>query len=115
MKLKRFLTGVLSAVMALSVCALPAAATERQVTFDVNKEKGSLTITKLEQTQAQSEAGNGEGSPLAGVTFTAYKIADISQSYKGGKPTLAYDLDATLKIRDLIMVSSMAIRMAIRI
>ena len=28
MKLKRFLTGVLSAVMAFSVCALPAAAAE---------------------------------------------------------------------------------------
>lgn len=100
MKLKRFLTGVLSAVMALSVCALPAAA-ESQVTFDVNKTVGSLTITKLEQTQTQSEAGNGEGSPLAGVTFTAYKIADISQSYEGGKPTLVYDLDATLKGKGL--------------
>ncbi|WP_294827265.1 SpaH/EbpB family LPXTG-anchored major pilin [uncultured Gemmiger sp.] len=101
MKLKRFLTGVLSAVMALSVCALPAAAAESQVTFDVNKNVGSLTITKLEQTQTQSEAGKGEGSPLAGVTFTAYKIADISQSYEDGKPTLAYDLDATLKNKGL--------------
>lgn len=101
MKLKRFLTGVLSAVMALSVCALPAAAAESQVTFDVNKKVGSLTITKLEQTQTQSEAGTGEGSPLAGVTFTAYKIADISQSYEGGKATLAYDLNATLKGKGL--------------
>lgn len=101
MKLKRFLTGVLSAVMALSVCALPAAAAERQVTFDVNKKVGSLTITKLEQTQTQSEAGTGEGSPLAGVTFTAYKIADIKQSYEGGKATLAYDLAATLKNKRL--------------
>lgn len=101
MKLKRFLTGVLSAVMALSVCALPAAAAESQVTFDVNKKVGSLTITKLEQTQTQSEAGKGEGSPLAGVTFTAYKIADISQSYEGGKATLAYDLNATLKGKGL--------------
>lgn len=101
MKLKRFLTGVLSAVMALSVCALPAAAAESQVTFDVNKTVGSLTITKLEQTQTQSEAGTGEGSPLAGVTFTAYKIADISQSYEDGKPTLAYDLDKTLKDKGL--------------
>lgn len=101
MKLKRFLTGVLSAVMALSVCALPAAAAERQVTFDVNKKVGSLTITKLEQTQTQSEAGTGEGSPLAGVTFTAYKIADIKQSYEGGKATLAYDLAATLKNKGL--------------
>lgn len=101
MKLKRFLTGVLSAVMALSVCALPAAAAESQVTFDVKKTVGSLTITKLEQTQTQSEAGKGEGSPLAGVTFTAYKIADISQSYEGGKATLAYDLDKTLKDKGL--------------
>lgn len=101
MKLKRFLTGVLSAVMALSVCALPAAAAESLVTFDVNKKVGSLTITKLEQTQTQSEAGKGEGSPLAGVTFTAYKIADISQSYEGGKATLAYDLNATLKGKGL--------------
>lgn len=101
MKLKRFLTGVLSAVMALSVCALPAAAAESQVTFDVHKDVGSLTITKLEQTQTQSEAGKGEGSPLAGVTFTAYKIADISQSYEGGKATLAYDLNATLKGKGL--------------
>ena len=101
MKLKRFLTGVLSAVMALSVCALPAAAAESQVTFDVHKDVGSLTITKLEQTQTQSEAGKGEGSPLAGVTFTAYKIADISQSYEDGKPTLAYDLDKTLKDKGL--------------
>lgn len=101
MKLKRFLTGVLSAVMALSVCALPAAAAERQVTFDVNKKVGSLTITKLEQTQTQSEEGRGEGSPLAGVTFTAYKIADIKQSYEDGKATLAYDLNATLKGKGL--------------
>ena len=101
MKLKRFLTGVLSAVMALSVCALPAAAAESQVTFDVNKKVGSLTITKLEQTQTQSEAGKGEGSPLAGVTFTAYKIADIKQSYEDGKATLAYDLAATLKGKGL--------------
>lgn len=100
MKLKRFLTGVLSAVMALSVCALPAAA-ESQVTFDVTKKVGSLTITKLEQTQTQSEEDKGEGSPLAGVTFTAYKIADISQSYEDGKPTLAYDLAATLKGKGL--------------
>ena len=32
MKLKRFLTGVLSAVMALSVCALPAAAANKKNT-----------------------------------------------------------------------------------
>lgn len=54
MKLKRFLTGVLSAVMALSVCALPAAAVEdagatttapSTSTIDTGK-KGSITIHK---------------------------------------------------------------------
>lgn len=53
MKLKRFLTGVLSAVMALSVCALPAAAADEGATttapststIDTGK-KGSITIHK---------------------------------------------------------------------
>lgn len=53
MKLKRFLTGVLSAVMALSVCALPAAADDADTTttapststIDTGK-KGSITIHK---------------------------------------------------------------------
>lgn len=53
MKLKRFLTGVLSAVMALSVCALPAAADDANTTttapststIDTGK-KGSITIHK---------------------------------------------------------------------
>ena len=54
MKLKRFLTGVLSAVMALSVCALPAAAAGGEdttptapstSTIDTGK-KGSITIHK---------------------------------------------------------------------
>lgn len=52
MKLKRFLTGVLSAVMALSVCALPALADEGATTtapststIDTGK-KGSITIHK---------------------------------------------------------------------
>ena len=57
MKLKRFLTGVLSAVMALSVCALPAAADDNSAgvgattttpstsTIDTDK-KGSITIHK---------------------------------------------------------------------
>lgn len=57
MKLKRFLTGVLSAVMALSVCALPAAAADEgnttgatttapsTSTIDTGK-KGSITIHK---------------------------------------------------------------------
>lgn len=54
MKLKRFLTGVISAVMALSVCALPAAAADDEgatttapstSTIDTGK-KGSITIHK---------------------------------------------------------------------
>ena len=53
-KKSRFLTGLLSAVMALSLCALPAAAEESTWTPDTNKtvididetRKGSLTIYK---------------------------------------------------------------------
>ena len=54
MKLKRLLTAALSAVMALSVCALPAMAegTTSTSTFDPSITKGTLTIKKYEQTDA---------------------------------------------------------------
>lgn len=86
MKLKRFLTGVLSAVMALSVCALPAAAAEgnasttatKYTTSTINKsQKGSITIYKRSMTKAlpTEPAGKGEtttpeGDPLENVGFT---------------------------------------------
>lgn len=74
-KVKRFLTGLLSAALALSLCAMPAMAERRLITSTIDPSiPGSLTIYKYE--------GN-EQDPnklLDGVTFTAYKVANIVQS-----------------------------------
>ena len=95
MKLKRFLTGVLSAVMALSVCALPAAAaggdanatTPKYTTSTINKSKtGSITIYKRSMTTTlptepagKGETTNPEGDPLENVGFTVYKVLDAGK------------------------------------
>lgn len=73
-KKSRFLTGLLSAVMALSLFALPAAAEgETNVaTIDTTK-KGSLTIEKYE-----GEEGDFS-KPFPGIDFTIYQVADIEQ------------------------------------
>lgn len=108
MKLKRFLTGVLSAVMALSVCALPAAAAEGETTVKdptapkltastIDKTQvGSITIHKYGQLKEDSSAKNGTGEvdtrvatnadnkPLEGVEFTLYRVkttADLLKYY----------------------------------
>ena len=106
MKLKRFLTGVLSAVMALSVCALPAAAgdatnvkdpTDLKLTASTidTTQKGSITIHKygrLEDPTANNGtgevdttvAGNKDNKPLEGVDFTLYRVkttADLLKYY----------------------------------
>lgn len=82
MKLKRLLTAALSAVMALSVCALPAmaAGTTSTSTFDPSITTGTLTINKYEQTTEQ--AGKNpvdKGTPLDGVEFTIYQLATVDQ------------------------------------
>lgn len=94
-KKSRFLTGLLSAVMALSLCALPAAAaddakpeatTANPVAIDKNA-TGSIEIHKyIEDSTDWSKLPNGTGekdenavagkTPLANVTFTAYKVMD---------------------------------------
>ena len=82
-KKSRFLTGLLSAVMALSLCAMPAMAAEGGTitsTIDTNR-TGSLTINKYEGDKAE------EDKRLDGVTFTAYKVADIVQSYEASTGT----------------------------
>lgn len=108
MKLKRFLTGVLSAVMALSVCALPAAAAEDATTVKdppnpkltastIDKTQvGSITIHKYGQLTEGSNAKNGTGEadatvatnpenkPLESVEFTLYRVkttADLLKYY----------------------------------
>lgn len=98
MKLKRFLTGVLSAVMALSVCALPAAAAEgnasttatKYTTSTINKsQKGSITIYKRSMTKdlPTEPAGKGEtttpeGDPLENVGFTIYQVMTADELVK---------------------------------
>ena len=74
-KAKRFLTGLLSAALALSLCAMPAMATSYADTPTINPDRyGSLTIYKYEGNEAK------EDNLLDGVTFTAYQVADIVQS-----------------------------------
>lgn len=109
MKLKRFLTGVLSAVMALSVCALPAAAADEGATttapststIDTGK-KGSITIHKYVMTNVgdAKTSNNGEtvgasGIPAgataaSGAKFTLYKVMaqdDLIKYYNGENAT----------------------------
>lgn len=108
-KKSRFLTGLLSAVMALSLFALPAAAEgETNVaTIDTTK-TGSLTIEKYEDNLTK---------PLAGVEFTIYKVADIEQvKDDAGNVSVSYkslvsgvQIDASTKyddIKDKISTSS---------
>ena len=107
MKLKRFLTGVLSAVMALSVCALPAAATDDEdnttgatppktstSTIDTDK-KGSITIHKyLVESDVTGSSNYGEKlttEPMAeaakDVGFSIYKVMTAEElvAYYNGK------------------------------
>lgn len=75
-KKSRFLTGLLSAVMALSLFALPAsAAGNDDIVSTINTDtKGSLTINKYEGEKDDTS------KPLNGVEFTLYKVADIVQT-----------------------------------
>ena len=84
-KKSRFLTGLLSAVMALSLFAMPAAAAGETVTPTIDTSRtGSLTINKYEGEQ------NIEDKRLDGVTFKIYKVADIEQSTTGNNTELTY-------------------------
>lgn len=105
MKLKRFLTGVLSAVMALSVCALPALADDETTVKDQTNPKltastidktqvGSITIHKYGQLTEDSNAKNGTGEadatvatnpenkPLESVEFTLYRVKTTAELLK---------------------------------
>lgn len=109
MKLKRFLTGVLSAVMALSVCALPAAAADdagatptAPSTSTIDKtQKGSITIHKylMETIGNAKDPNNGEAidttdktvfpegtKAASGAEFTIYRVMskdDLIKYYNG--------------------------------
>ena len=87
-KAKRFLTGLLSAALALSLCAMPAMADEGgaaapkvATTPDWNR-TGSITINKYEYNGTSDSRDDGEGKnpvpegakPLDGVEFTIYQV-----------------------------------------
>lgn len=108
-KAKRFLTGLLSAALALSLCAMPAMAAEGSGTTPPpsanpvwTQDTGSITIHKYEwnddtrgpATGEAEDAGslpsNDKGetpTPLAGATFTVYQVksADELKDYYDGK------------------------------
>ena len=92
-KKSRFLTGLLSAVMALSLFALPAAAAAENGSDattkvpTITKSVGSLTINKYEGNEEKTD------KLLDGVTFKIYKVATIEQSTTGNRE-LIYKWDA---------------------
>lgn len=110
MKLKRLFTAVLSTALTLSLCAMPAMATEGGTTagtpladgmpvWDTTK-KGSITIHKFEYNPSsgapsqQGTGAEGEGAPagatpLDGVTFEIYQVQSQTwlESYYGGQVT----------------------------
>lgn len=91
-KAKRFLTGLLSAALALSLCAMPAMAEEsgtqttpQPSTAVWTRDTGSITVHKYELnddakknegTGNASDVVNSEAKKLAGAEFTIYKIWD---------------------------------------
>lgn len=102
-KAKRFLTGLLSAALALSLCAMPAMAAEGGTitsTIDTNR-TGSLTINKYEGDTAEDD------KLLDGVTFTAYKVANIVQSTVAGTTDVKMEpVEALTNIKPDIQITS---------
>lgn len=72
-KLKKVMAGILSAAMVMSTMAVTAFAAGPDT---ILKQTGSLTINKYE--------GDDTSTPLEGVEFTMYKIADITQTVNNG-------------------------------
>ena len=114
-KAKRFLTGLLSAALALSLCAMPAMADEGTTNVDTSKvnspqkttsvidttKEGSITIYKyLHAEDGKTATPTGEkqdkpdnNSPLPGAGFTIYKVKDATwlETYYNGKEQTSTD------------------------
>lgn len=114
-KAKRFLTGLLSAALALSLCAMPAMAEGDEGTTTTatpnpvwTETEGSITIHKYEWNEtsrgpATGEVGDADSlpskpngdktetpTPLAGATFAVYQVKDkneLKEYYDGKKVT----------------------------
>ena len=127
-KAKRFLTGLLSAALALSLCAMPAMADEGEgnaqtstiktsvSTIDESK-TGSITIHKYLQKNAQEKndgtGEDGQNAPTGaeaaeGVGFTVYQVmskADLLNYYNGKGDTVTIDTYADVngnKLKDSV-------------
>lgn len=115
-KAKRFLTGLLSAALALSLCAMPAMAADAPALPETTKttdsvidpnQKGSITIYKyLHDKDIVSENGTGEKQnipagtePAEDVGFTIYRVkaATTLQEYYDGKTS-----EKTAQVSDYI-------------
>ena len=105
-KAKRFLTGLLSAALALSLCAMPAMAAEGETTTTPTanpvwtETQGSITIHKYEWNNTERGPATGEEedknhlpskttdgktetpTPLAGATFTVYQVKNANELKK---------------------------------
>ena len=103
MKLKRLLTAALSAVMALSVCALPAMADDGTTTPNPvwSQNYGSITIHKYEWNGKKGNYATGEDnvnqlpndttttpSPLKDAEFSLYEVKNAAwlKAYYNGVP-----------------------------
>lgn len=108
-KKSRFLTGLLSAVMALSLFAMPAAAADGEPVVNTanpvwTQSTGSITIHKYEFNGTSNSYATGEedatkvpaeAKALEGATFTAYKVQDETwlRNYYSGKTGSYTDAD----------------------
>ena len=93
-KKSRFLTGLLSAVMALTLFALPATAEGTSPSVINPNATGSITVHKYEYGGTEEKNGTGnatdgvpkDATPLNGAGFTVYKIwgkNDLLKYYDG--------------------------------
>lgn len=117
-KAKRFLTGLLSAALALSLCAMPAMAEEgsgattttQPSTAVWTRDTGSITIHKYEFNGADSDKKPATGeskdevpagaNPLKDATFTAYQVWDkdaLSEYYNGSSDKALPKVDSLIK------------------
>lgn len=117
-KAKRFLTGLLSAALALSLCAMPAMADDGDETTTPStpskavwtQNVGSITVHKYEFNGADNERKDATGedndavpngaNPLKDATFTAYQVwdkDDLSEYYNGSSEKALPSVDSLIK------------------
>lgn len=117
-KVKRFLTGLLSAALALSLCAMPAMADDGDETTTPStpskavwtQNVGSITVHKYEFNGADNEQKDATGedndavpngaNALKDATFTAYQVwdkDDLSEYYNGSSDMALPNVDSFIK------------------